>query len=96
MHRFRYLTLLAALIATAVFAADASERKFIQAGMSEGEVLVKIGKPDSESNVTGGGTVIAVKKWIYLATPDDQQTITMVTIRNGKVTTAHPITSSPL
>lgn len=37
-HRFRSLTLLAALIATTLFAADASERKFIKAGMSEGEV----------------------------------------------------------
>ena len=85
MHRFRYFTLLAALIATTLFAADASERKFIRPGMSEGEVLVKIGKPDRESNVTGGGAVIAVKKWIYLPTPDDQQTITTLTMSNGKV-----------
>lgn len=52
MHRFRYFALLAALIATSLFAADAAERKFIREGMSEGEVLLKLGKPDSESNVT--------------------------------------------
>lgn len=68
MHRIRYAALLVALIATSVFAADASERKFIREGMSEGEVLMKIGKADSESNVTGGGAVVEVKKWIYLPT----------------------------
>lgn len=86
MHRFRYLVLLAALFTTSLFAANASERKFIREGMSEGEVLMKIGKPDSESNVTGGGAVVEVKKWTYLPTPGDQQTITTITIRNGKVT----------
>ena len=78
--------LLTALIATSLYAANASERKFIREGMSEGEVLVKIGKPDSESTVTGGGANIAEKKWTYLPAPGDQQTITTITIREGKVT----------
>jgi hypothetical protein len=85
MHRLAYLALLTALVTTSLFGADASERKFIRAGMSEGEVLMKIGKPDSESSVTGGGATVEVKKWIYLPTPADQQTITTITIGNGKV-----------
>lgn len=85
MHRRAYMALLTALVTTSLFGADASERKFIRVGMSEGEVLMKIGKPDSESSVTGGGATIGVKKWIYLPTPADQQTITTITIGNGKV-----------
>ena len=51
----------------------------------EGEVLVKIGKPDSESFDTGGGATTTVKRWIYLPTPRDQQTMTTVVLQNGKV-----------
>jgi len=71
---------------SAVVAADASERKFIRQGMSEGEVLLKIGKPDSESVDSGGGATVTVKRWIYLPTPGDEQTLTTVVIRYGKVT----------
>ena len=85
MKRF-VLLLLTALIASSLFAADASERKFIRTGMSEGEVLVKIGKPDSESDVSGAGAFVAEKKWTYLPAPGDQQTITIITIRAGEVT----------
>ena len=53
--------------------------------MSEGEVLMKIGKPDSESVDTGGGATVAVKRWIYLPTAGDQQTLTTVVLRDGKV-----------
>jgi hypothetical protein len=80
------LFLVTALIATSLFAANASERKFIHDGMTEGEVLVKIGKPDRESDVSGGGAVIAERKWTYLPAPGDQQTVTTITIREGKVT----------
>ena len=73
------------MAASSAFAADVSERKFIQEGMSEAEVLVKIGKPDSESVDSGGGASIMVKRWIYLPTPGDSQTITTITLREGKV-----------
>ena len=72
------------MAASSAFAADVSERKFIQEGMSEAEVLVKIGKPDSES-VDGGGTWVTVKRWIYLPTLGDSQTLTTITLREGKV-----------
>ncbi len=68
------------------FAADASERRFIRQGMSEGQVLMKIGKPDSESIDTGFGAQVTVKRWIYLPAPDDPQTMTTIVLENGTVT----------
>lgn len=73
------------LFASAAFAAGAKERRFICKGMSEGEVLQKIGKPDSESFDTGGEATETVKRWIYLPAPDDPQTITTVVLKKGKV-----------
>jgi hypothetical protein len=52
--------------------------------MSEAEVLVKIGKPDSES-IDSGGAWVTVKRWIYLPAPGDSQTLTTITLREGKV-----------
>ena len=54
--------------------------------MSEGEVLMKIGRPDSESVDTGGGAKITVKRWIYMPTNGDSQTMTTIVIKDGKVT----------
>jgi hypothetical protein len=73
------------LLATLAFAADASERKFIRAGMSEGEVIMKIGPPNSESQDSGGGAKVSTKRWIYFPDSRDPQTITTLTIRNGQV-----------
>ena len=85
MKTFRWSAILLALVAISAFAADAGERKFIRAGMSEGEVMVKIGKPDSQSEDTGGGAKTTVKRWTYLPTGGDPQTITTIVIKNGKV-----------
>ena len=68
-----------------VLAADASERKFISKGMTEGEVLARIGKPDNESEVSGGAAKVVEKVWTYFPHPDDAQTLTTITIRNGRV-----------
>jgi hypothetical protein len=84
MHIVAVLLALLAFTSLAI-AADPSERKFIREGMSEGEVLMKIGKPDSESVDTGGGATVTVKRWIYLPTAGDQQTLTTVVLRDGKV-----------
>lgn len=73
-------------LAAGVACASDAERKFIREGMSEGEVLVKIGRPDSESNDSGGGARVVVKRWIYLPSPGDPQMVTTITIRDGKVT----------
>lgn len=74
------------LVGVPAYAADARERKFIREGMSEGDVLVKIGKPDSESVDSGGGATVTVKRWIYLPKQGDSQTLTTIVIRNGRVT----------
>jgi len=74
-----------AFLASSALAADSADRKFIRAGMSEGEVLMKIGRPDSESTDTGGGSKIAVKRWVYFPAPGDPQTMTTLTMREGRV-----------
>lgn len=71
--------------ATSVLAAGADERRFIREGMSEGEVMMKIGKPDSESIDSGGGAKVTTKRWIYMPTQGDPQTMTTIVIRDGKV-----------
>ena len=73
------------LVSSLVVAADAADRKFIREGMSEGEVVMKIGRPDSESTDSGGGSQVAVKRWVYFPARGDSQTITTLTIREGKV-----------
>ena len=74
-----------ALSMSLAFAGDA-DRRFIREGMSEGEVLMKIGRPDSESSDSGGGARVAVKRWIYFPSPNDPQTITTIVLRDGTVT----------
>ena len=83
--RFALLAALSLLIAASALAADAVERKFVSAGMAEGEVLMKIGKPDSESIDSGGGAQAVVKRWTYFPDPRDPQTLTTITLRDGKV-----------
>lgn len=84
--RLRLVAFLLAFASLSAWAADASDRKFIHDGMSEGEVLMKIGRPDSESVDTGGGAKITVKRWIYMPTNGDSQTMTTIVIKDGKVT----------
>ena len=73
------------VLSSIAFAADAGDRRFITTGMSEGEVLIKIGRPDSESEDTGGGAKVAVKRWIYLPAAGDSQTVPTIVMKNGKV-----------
>jgi len=73
------------LVAATVAGAGAEERKFIREGMTEGEVLMKIGRPDSESTDSGGGAKISQKRWIYLPAQADPQTMTTIVIRDGRV-----------
>jgi len=76
---------LLAVAATATYAQDAAERKFIRAGMDEAEVLVKLGKPDHESQVSGNGAAVRVVRWSYLPHARDAQTLTIITLRGGRV-----------
>lgn len=88
----RRVLVLACLWATLAQAQpDASERKFIRPGMSEAEVVQKIGKPSYKHSGAGAkrgrgkrGSG-AGKIWTYFPDPNDPQTTTTVTIANGQV-----------
>ena len=63
---------------------NASERRFIRTGMSEAEVLRRIGKPevDAHSSRKQGKNG---KHWSYLPAAGDPDTITTLTIVGGQV-----------
>ena len=63
-------------------AGDASERKFIRTGMTEAEVLAKLGQPD----MTVGGKNSNPVRWTYMPAPGDPEMITSVTLSKGTVT----------
>jgi hypothetical protein len=81
--------LVSALAVSSVLAADASARQFIHEGMAEGDVLVKIGKPDSASDDIGGGARVTEKRWIYLPAHGDNRTMTTLVLCNGKTLEVH-------
>jgi hypothetical protein len=58
---------------------DATGRKFIRTGMTEAEVLARIGRPD----MTAGGNKTHRSRWSYLPNADDPETITTITF-NGE------------
>jgi len=60
----------------------ANERKFVRTGMSEAEVLQRLGRPD----VTTGGSQRAGRRWAYLPRPGDPDTMTTLTLQGGSVT----------
>jgi hypothetical protein len=62
--------------------AKAAERKFIRIGMSEAEVIQKIGHP----NVGSTAQNRRGKQWSYLPAKDDPNTITTITLVGGNVT----------
>jgi hypothetical protein len=60
---------------------NAAERRFIRVGMSEAEVIQRIGKPDVNArNQRGQG-----QRWSYLPKEGDPDTITTLTLNGGKV-----------
>jgi hypothetical protein len=63
-------------------AGNAAERKHIRSGMSEAEVIARLGRPD----VTSGAQNRKGMRWTYLPTPGDPETITSLTFSNGVVT----------
>jgi hypothetical protein len=62
----------------------ASERRFIRTGMSEAEVLRRIGKPEVDGHV-GRKQGKDGKHWSYLPSAGDPDTITTLTIVGGQV-----------
>ena len=62
-------------------AGDPAERRHVQLGMHEGEVLARLGTPDLRSG--GGGR--KVSRWTYMPVPGDPRTLTTVVFEYGKV-----------
>jgi Domain of unknown function (DUF4124) len=63
----------------------AGERRFIRVGMTEAEVLTRIGRPEingHKKDTRSSGSM----EWSYLPNAGDPGTITTVTIVGGKVT----------
>jgi hypothetical protein len=83
-NRFGTVALLA-LIGTMTRAADADERRFIREGMKEGEVVLRIGKPDHETFIRNVKGEPEEKAWTYFPHPRDPQTLTILTIKAGVV-----------
>ena len=63
----------------------AAERRFIRAGMSEAEVIRRIGKPEVDAT-TQRKQGKSAKLWSYLPAAGDPDTITTITIAGGMVT----------
>jgi hypothetical protein len=59
--------------------ADAQQRRFLHAGMSEGEVIARVGQPDVKTKTRRG------VRWTYLPVADDVGTMTTVTFERGAV-----------
>lgn len=60
---------------------NAAERKFLRTGMTEAEVVQKIGRPDMQANARRKEG----RQWSYLPVADDADTLTTVTFVGGKV-----------
>ena len=59
--------------------ADAQQRRFLHAGMSEGEVIARVGQPDVKTRTRRG------VRWTYMPVAEDASTMTSVTFERGAV-----------
>ncbi len=59
---------------------NAAERKFLFPGISEGDVVARVGRPDMS---TGSGR--KATRWTYLPAPEDPATITTLTFQFGRL-----------
>jgi hypothetical protein len=61
-------------------AGDATQRRFLRPGMSEGEVIARVGAPDMTRSASRKGS-----RWIYMPVSDDPHTITNLVFENGRL-----------
>ncbi|MCY1542519.1 hypothetical protein D9M68_782700 [compost metagenome] len=86
LKRLTAMALLSLASASAVSAeSDAGERKFIRKGMGEGEVMLKIGKPDHEAVHRAVRGQPEEKSWTYFPHTRDPQTLTIIRFHAGRV-----------
>jgi hypothetical protein len=76
---------LLAWASVSALAADARERGFIRKGMGEGEVVLKIGKPDHEAFHRDVRGEPEEKTWTYFPHARDPQTVTIIRFHSGVV-----------
>lgn len=62
---------------------DPAERRHLHSGMSEGDVLARVGPPDATTGQRGAKQV----RWTWLPSDGDPETVTTVTFLNGIVAT---------
>jgi hypothetical protein len=60
---------------------DAANRRFIRVGMSEGEVIMRIGRADFQTKGHGKSG----QRWSYFPAAGDADTVTTITLAGGKV-----------
>ncbi len=77
---------LLALVSLSALAADARERGFLRKGMGEGEVVLKIGKPDHEAVHRSVQGEPEEKTWTYFPHARDPQTVTILRFHSGLIT----------
>ena len=70
-----------AKVAKAGNAANAAERAHLRVGMTEAEVLARVGNPD----VTVGSKGTPTPRWTYMPAPGDPETTTMLQFNKGVV-----------
>lgn len=68
---------------TAKGGGDATARRFIREGMTEGDVIAAIGLPDATAGGTGKGR--SNGRWSYLPAAGDPDTVTTITFSGGTV-----------
>ena len=85
LTRFLLLLTLTFSAAAPAWAADARDRGYISRGTPEGELIVRIGKPDHVTFISNVRGQPEVKTWTYFPHPRDPQTITIYTLRAGVV-----------
>jgi hypothetical protein len=59
---------------------DPAQRKFLHPGMSEGEVMARVGPPDMTSSGGRKG-----QRWTYMPVPEDANTITNLQFDTGRL-----------
>jgi hypothetical protein len=64
----------------AVIKGNPAERKFLVPGISQGEVVARVGSPDM---TTGSGR--KTTRWVYLPAPEDPSTITTLSFESGRL-----------
>jgi hypothetical protein len=62
-------------------AGNAAERMHVRLGMSEGEVLARLGHPDTQVGAKNSRS----PRWTYLPAPGDPETVTTLTFAKGIV-----------